>query len=187
MPPKRPRKKRRFRQTRPIRRPAGRVLAWGRLYVRPGVVPIIEREAWRLGISNTGLLAEIVEGWARDNAPRKPWRGKVQRVPQESTRGMIRVRIRLPRPLGDRIQAQAARDSTTVRAALRAAIAAGLRHRSAVLAVSRAPRGGPTYSVAFLPLPPAMATEVRELAKKLGVSVNDVVRRAVQAALTRKI
>ena len=60
MPSKHP-KKRRRRQARPIRRPAGRVLAWGRLYVRPEVVPVVEREAWRVGLSPTGFLAEIVE------------------------------------------------------------------------------------------------------------------------------
>ena len=105
------------------------------------------------------------------------------RVRREPTRGMVRIRLRLPKRLGDQIQARAARDDTTVRAALRAVIAAGLRHRSAVLDAARAPRGGSTYSVAFLPLPPARAAELRELTKKLDVSVNEVVRRAVEAAL----
>ena len=170
------------RQPRPPRKPAGRVLAWGRLYVRPEVIPIVEREAWRLGISNTGLLAEIVEGWARDNAPRKPWRGKVQRVPQESTRGMVNIRLRLPKRLGDRIKARAARDGTTIRAALHAAVTAGLRQRSSVLDAARAPRGAPTYNVVFLPLPPAMVAELHELARRLGTSRNDIVRRAVEAS-----
>jgi len=42
-----------------------RVFAWSRLYLRPEAVPVIEEEARRLRLSNTGMLAEIVEAWAR--------------------------------------------------------------------------------------------------------------------------
>jgi len=46
----------------------GRVLAWGRLYLVPDAVRRVEEEARRRGGSPSGLLAEIVEGWARQQA-----------------------------------------------------------------------------------------------------------------------
>jgi len=98
----------------------------------------------------------------------------------------VRLRLRLPKRLGDRIKARAARDGTTVPVTLHAAVTAGLRQRSTVLDAARTPRGGPTYDVAFLPLPPAMAAELRELAKKLGTSTNDIARRAVEASLAEE-
>jgi hypothetical protein len=57
-------------QTRPKRSSTGeaRVLAWGRLYLAPDAVRCVEEEARRRGGSPSGLLAEIVEGWARQRA-----------------------------------------------------------------------------------------------------------------------
>lgn len=54
-------------QTRPKRSATGesRILAWGRLYLAAGTVRRVEEEARRMGGSPSGLLAEIVERWAR--------------------------------------------------------------------------------------------------------------------------
>jgi predicted DNA-binding protein len=168
---------------RPKRHHVGRVLAWGRLYVRPEVVPIVEREAWRVGVSPTGFLAEVIEQWVRKQATgARAWRAKVRRVRQEPTHGTERIRLRLPQRLADRINARASKDGTTVRANLRAAIASGLQNRSAILDAARAPRGVSTYGIGSLPLPKAMATEIRGLAKKLGISTNEVIRRAIESS-----
>ena len=43
-----------------------RVLAWGRLYLAADAVKCVEEEARRRGGSPSGLLAEIVERWARE-------------------------------------------------------------------------------------------------------------------------
>ena len=45
-----------------------RVLAWGRLYIEAGAVRRVEEEARRRGGSPSGVLAEIVERWARESA-----------------------------------------------------------------------------------------------------------------------
>jgi hypothetical protein len=55
-------------QTRPKRSSTDetRVLAWGRLYLAVDAVRAVEEEARRRGGSPSGLLAEIVERWARE-------------------------------------------------------------------------------------------------------------------------
>jgi hypothetical protein len=55
-------------QTRPKRTSTDgtRVLAWGRLYLAADAVRRVEEEARRRGGSPSGLLAEIVERWARE-------------------------------------------------------------------------------------------------------------------------
>jgi hypothetical protein len=57
-------------QTRPKRSSTdeGRILAWGRLYIAADAVRRVEEEARRRGASPSGVLAEIVERWARDSA-----------------------------------------------------------------------------------------------------------------------
>ena len=57
-------------QTRPKRTSTegSRILAWGRLYIAADAVRRVEEEARRRGGSPSGLLAEIVERWARENA-----------------------------------------------------------------------------------------------------------------------
>ena len=57
-------------QTRPKRSSSEetRVLAWGRLYIAPDAVRRVEEEARRRGGSPSGVLAEIVERWARERA-----------------------------------------------------------------------------------------------------------------------
>jgi len=57
-------------QTRPKRSStdAGRILAWGRLYIAADAVRRVEEEARRRGASPSGVLAEIVERWARESA-----------------------------------------------------------------------------------------------------------------------
>ena len=54
-------------QTRHKRSSTGetRVLAWGRLYLATDAIRRVEEEARRRGESPSGLLAEIVEHWAR--------------------------------------------------------------------------------------------------------------------------
>jgi len=54
-------------QSRPKRSSTeeGRVLAWGRLYIAADAVRRVEEEARRRGGSPSGLLAEIIERWAR--------------------------------------------------------------------------------------------------------------------------
>lgn len=57
-------------QSRPKRTSTdeGRVLAWGRLYIAADAVRRVEEEARRRGASPSGVLAEIVERWARGSA-----------------------------------------------------------------------------------------------------------------------
>jgi hypothetical protein len=57
-------------QSRPKRSSTGegRVLAWGRLYIAADAVRRVEEEARRRGASPSGVLAEIVERWARESA-----------------------------------------------------------------------------------------------------------------------
>ena len=57
-------------QSRPKRSSTeeGRILAWGRLYIAADAVRRVEEEARRRGASPSGVLAEIVEGWARASA-----------------------------------------------------------------------------------------------------------------------
>ncbi len=57
-------------QTRPKRTSTEgtRILAWGRLYIAADAVRRVEEEARRRGGSPSGLLAEIVERWARESA-----------------------------------------------------------------------------------------------------------------------
>jgi hypothetical protein len=44
------------------------MLAWGRLYIAADAVKRVEEEARRRGGSPSGVLAEIVEHWARELA-----------------------------------------------------------------------------------------------------------------------
>ena len=57
-------------QTRPKRSSTdeGRILAWGRLYIAADAVRRVEEEARRRGATPSGVLAEIVEHWARDSS-----------------------------------------------------------------------------------------------------------------------
>ena len=57
-------------QSRPKRSSTdeGRILAWGRLYIAADAVRRVEEEARRRGASPSGVLAEIVERWARGSA-----------------------------------------------------------------------------------------------------------------------
>ena len=73
---------------RPIRKPpkrratdVPRLLAWNRLYLRRDAVPIVEREAQRLELTPTALLAEVVEAWARAPFDVRPPESRVCLVP----------------------------------------------------------------------------------------------------------
>ena len=57
-------------QSRPKRTSTdeGRILAWGRLYIAADAVRRVEEEARRRGASPSGVLAEIVERWARESS-----------------------------------------------------------------------------------------------------------------------
>jgi len=159
---------------RPIRSRVGvpRVLAWGRLYVRPEAVPIVEREARALGVSHSGLLAEIVEAWAKAReAGARPWRlASTCRAPgcerPVYARGLCRphsiqerrgqalrpVRnhvqekrigsVRLPAQVVGQLRRAAEGAGLTVAGAIRYALDAGLR-RPAELAKPRVAGRGP--------------------------------------------
>jgi hypothetical protein len=48
-----------------MRKNGDRILAWGRLQITRDAVRVVEREARRRGVDPTGLMAELVETWAR--------------------------------------------------------------------------------------------------------------------------
>ena len=146
---------------RPQRRASNgpRVFGWSRLYLRPEAVPVVEEEARRLGLSNTGILAEIVEAWARARVNRAPPRivtvcrgpdcerpagvsGLCRTHQLQEQRGQplrpIRPRqqevrmgsLRLPGTVAKRLRARARTSGVAFNEALRQALAAGLEDTS---------------------------------------------------------
>lgn len=198
---------------RPMRSRIGvpRVLAWGRIYLRPDAVPVVEREARRLGLSKSGMLAEIVEAWAKARADatlsrrltvcridgcerpvrarglcaahyQKASAGKPLKPAWERLDAPVKMgSLRLPAEVAARLKRDAVASGRPVTDLIRRALAVALEEASALtVARSRASTG--TTRLGMLRLPADLAERLNVVAQELGVSVVEVVRRAMEFA-----
>jgi hypothetical protein len=180
------------------------VLAWGRIHIVPSAVGVVEAEARRRELTPSGVVAELVEAWARAQA------GAPERRPQcrvdgcgrpAFARGLCRPHsiqerrgqqlrpvlervpehvqmgsLRLPGGLGRRLRA-AATDL------IRRALAAGLED-SAALAARVPARGREGLRLGMLRLPAETAQRLNRVAQELGIASSGVIRRAVEVSLS---
>jgi predicted DNA-binding protein len=187
------------------------VLAWGRIHIVPSAVGVVEAEARRRELTPSGVVAELVEAWARAQA------GAPERRPQcrvdgcgrpAFARGLCRPHsiqerrgqqlrpvlervpehvqmgsLRLPGGLGRRLRAAAKATGRTVPDLIRRALAAGLED-SAALAARVPARGREGLRLGMLRLPAETAQRLNRVAQELGIASSGVIRRAVEVSLS---
>ena len=144
------------RPLRPLRAPKGRVLAWGRLYVEPSAVPVLSAASMRRRMSPSSLMADIIEAWCRTRASGVP-AGKLQ-----------------PCAFGSCEQPVYARKLCRTHYVQQRR---GMQLRATKLEKGR--------GVAFgrLRFPPELLDKARAVAERDGISVADVIRRALESSL----
>jgi predicted DNA-binding protein len=180
-----------------------------KLYLRPEAVPVVEEEARRLGLSKTGMLAEIVEAWARAGVNGAPSRivtvgqapscdrpagvsglCRTHRIQEQRGQPLRPIRpkqqevrmgsLRLPAATAKRLRATARASGLTFNEALRQALAAGLDYVPGLAALEPASRGGETVRLGVLGLPRELAERLNVMAQGFGLPVSEVVRRALR-------
>jgi len=189
-------------RTRPKRSPANgpRLFAWNRLYLRQEVVPLVEREAKRLHLTPTAMLAEIVEAWARGTGLDAPCTApgctraatasglcRTHQLQRERGAPLTAIRpkqhetrigsLRMPAEAVARLRREAGRSGGTLAESVRRALDAALRDPARLTRVTAS--GGPTTRIGALPMPADLAARLTEVAGSIGVSVAEVVRRAI--------
>jgi hypothetical protein len=170
------------------------------LYLRREVVPVVEREARRRNLRPTAMLAEIVEAWARGTglntvctAPRCSRAGttsgfcRAHHLQRKRGRPLTAIRpkqhetrlgsLRLSAAAVRRLRREAGRDGTTLADAIRRTLETALVSPQGLARTKAHP--GPTTRLGALPMPAALAARLTEAAEGLGVSVAEVVRRAI--------
>lgn len=157
---------------RPIRRSAGRLLAWGRLSLRSDAARAVAEEANRRGVTPSGLMADIVEAWATARAEGPPSRRltvcrgprcekavyarglchahRIQELKRQPLRPIqervedqvVMGSLRLPVALAERLKTAAKAEGLSLTATIRRSLATSLEDTTA-LAVERAEAWSP--------------------------------------------
>jgi predicted DNA-binding protein len=192
-----------------------RVLAWGRVHVLPEVIPVVEREARRRGMANSGLLAEIIETWALGGGKRDPGvsvcrvhgcgrpvsskglcrshylhtrQGKPLRpIRERVAEQVIMGSLRLPMPLYEQLRGNAELAGLPVTEALRRAVGSALEEATALAAVAPAKPSARTFRMGQLRLPASVAQRLNVVAQELGMPVSEIIRRALVLRLPGKL
>jgi predicted DNA-binding protein len=184
-----------------------RVLAWGRLHILATAVPVIEAEAQRRRLPPSAVMADVIEAWAaakRNGGPtltvpetcggpgcaRPAGASGLCRTHQlQARRGkhLLPIRpkqhetrlgsIRLPASAVARLRRQARRQGSTLAEAVRVALDGALSNPERLGRPTT--HQGPTIRLGALPMPAELAQRLTEAAGALGVSVAEVVRRAI--------
>lgn len=177
--------------------------------MRPDTVPVVEREAKRLGISKTGMLAEIVEAWATTRASavlsrrltvcridgceravtarglcgahyQQARAGKPLKPAWERMRDTVKMgSLRLSAEAVKRLRTAAADGGLTVSEVIRRALAEALQDPPGLAAAQSQERVRATARLGVLRLPAELAERLNVTAQELGLSVAEVVRRAL--------
>lgn len=183
------------------------------MYIVRSAVGVVEAEAGRRRLTPSALVAEIVEAWARARADAPPSRrltvcratgcerpvyarglcrphevqerkGQLLRPIQQRLEQQVQMgSLRLPVEIARQLRAAATASGRTVPELIRRALAGALDDVAALAVAEGRGRGGETVRLGMLRLPADLAQRLSVTAQELGVSVAEVVRRAVE--LTR--